>query len=235
MKFILGRKLNMTQEFKESGEVIPVTVIQAGPCVITQVKTDVKDKYRAVQLGYGNKKKITKPLAGHLKNLDKFRYLREFRVDDSSQYKRGDKIDVSVFVPKELVAVCGISKGKGFQGVVKRHHFAGSPASHGHKDQLRMPGSSGPTFPQHVIKGRRMAGRMGGERVTVKNLEVVRVDKDKNLIVLKGAAPGARNGLLLIWGKGEMAKKEDLREKDQPKEEKKSAQGRSASGGKEKK
>ena len=210
----------MTQVFKQSGEVVPVTVIQAGPCTITQVKAEDRDKYRAVQLGYGSRKKIKKPLAGHLKNLDNFRYLREFRVDDPTKYKRGDKIDVSVFTPKELVAVSGISKGKGFQGVVKRHHFAGSPASHGHKDQLRMPGSSGPTYPQHVIKGKRMPGRMGGERVTIKNLEIIEVDKDKNQLVLKGAVPGAINGLLLIWGEGQI-KKEVIETQEKELEEKK--------------
>jgi large subunit ribosomal protein L3 len=197
MKFILGKKIEMSQKFDEEGALIPVTLIKAGPCTVTQVKTKDKDSYGAVQIGFESKKKLGKPLGGHLKNLENFRYLCEFRCEPKD-WNRGKKIDVSVFSPGELVQVTGVSKGKGFAGVVKRHGFHGQPSSHGHKDQLRMPGSIGATNPQRVTRGRRMAGRMGGDQVTVKNLKVIEVDKEKNLLVLKGAVPGARNSLLEI-------------------------------------
>lgn len=198
MKFILGKKIEMTQKFKDDGQVVPVTMIEAGPCFITQIKTKDKDGYWAVQIGFG-RKKINKPLSGHLKDLGNFRYLREFILEDKEIEKnKNDKITVADFVLGDLVEVIGISKGKGFQGVVKRHHFAGSMATHGHKDQLRMPGSIGSTAPQRVYRGMRMAGRMGGERVTVKNLEVVEINSEKNLIYLKGAVPGGRGSLLSI-------------------------------------
>ena len=201
MKFILGKKLNMSQEFGLEGKVIPVTVIQAGPCLVTQVKTNVKDGYQAVQIGFFEKKKLNKPLTGHLKNLPKFRYLKEFKVEEINDIEVGKEIRVN--------KVTGVSKGKGFQGVVKRHGFHGSPASHGHKDQLRMPGSIGTTDPARVFKGKRMAGRMGTDQVTISNLEIVKVDIDNNLLYIKGAVPGARNGLVLISGPGEL--KEDVK------------------------
>lgn len=231
MKFILGKKIEMSQKFKESGEVVPVTVVQAGPCVITAIKTEDKDGYKAVQVGYGEKKKISKPLLGHLKNLGKFSSLREFRVVDTKEMKVGDKFDVGVFEAGDKVKVTGISKGKGFQGVVKRHHFHGSPASHGHKDQLRHSGSIGAGGVQNVFKGMRMGGQMGADQVTIKNLEVVEIDKEKNLLYLKGAVPGGRNSFLMISGEGEFKliekeepKVEEVKEETKPIEEKTEAQ-----------
>ncbi len=197
MKFILAKKLEMSQIFRPDGTVVPVTLVQAGPCVVTQVKTPETDGYSAVQLGFAPARKAAKPQAGHLKDLPLFSTLREFRVAAASELKRGDAVDASTFAPGDKIDVIGTSKGRGFQGVVKRHGFAGSPASHGHKDQLRMPGSIGPGGVQRVIKGRRMAGRMGDDRVTVKNLEVVEV-RDGGVIAVKGAVPGARNSLLQI-------------------------------------
>ena len=197
MKFILGKKIEMTQVFRDDGTVVPVTLIQAGPCVVTQIRTDKKDGYNAVQIGYGLKRSLNKPLSGHLKDLDNFRYMREFRVAES-EHKRGDKIDVSIFESGDKVDVTGVSKGQGFQGVVKRHGFAGSPASHGHKDQLRMPGSIGATGPAHVFKGTKMAGQMGNTQVTVKNLEIEKIDPKNNVLAIKGAIPGARNSLVMI-------------------------------------
>jgi large subunit ribosomal protein L3 len=197
MKFILGRKLEMTQQFREDGTVVPVTLVLAEPCVVTQVKSAETDGYVAVQIGCEEGKNVSKPEAGHLKELGTLRTLREFRVP-TTELKRGDKVEVSVFAPGEKVDVIGISKGRGFQGVVRRHHFGGSPASHGHKDQLRMPGSIGSRRQGPVAKGKRMAGHMGSDRVTVKNLEIVSVDPQKNVLAIKGAVPGARGGILLI-------------------------------------
>ncbi len=223
MKFILGKKVKMTQDFREKGEVVPLTVIEAGPCLITQIKTKEKDGYQAVQVGFGFKKKLTKPLRGHLKNLGNFKYLKEFRLrddEDISLFKVGLEIKVDLFSPGDKVQVTGTSKGKGFAGVVKRHGFHGSPASHGHKDQLRMPGSIGATDPARVFKGTRMAGRMGGQRVTIKNLEVFKIDKENNLLYLKGAVPGARGSLVLIKGEGEFKLEEEKPKEEKPKEEK---------------
>ncbi len=190
----------MTQVFQPDGTVVPVTLIAAGPMTVTQVKTKAKDGYVAVQVGFGAKRQLKKPQAGHLKDLPNHRWLRETRVDDTKGIERGGSLDVTVFAPGDTVRVAGTSKGRGFAGVVKRHHFGGGPASHGHKDNLRMPGSIGPTFPQHVVKGTRMAGRMGGERVTVRNLVVVEVRKEENLLVLRGAVPGPINGLVEVSG-----------------------------------
>jgi large subunit ribosomal protein L3 len=198
MKFILGKKIEMTQRFKEDGTVIPVTLLTAGPCKITQVKTKTKDGHDAVQIGFDSVKKIKKPQSGHLKDLENFRHLREIRVEKPEEYKRGQEIVASVFVPGDKVKVIGTSKGKGFAGVVKRHGFHGHPPTHGHKDAERMPGSIGAGGVQRVFKGMRMAGRMGGERITVKNLVVVEVDTKNNLLVLKGAVPGARGALVII-------------------------------------
>lgn len=196
---ILGKKLGMGQIFSEDGQVIPVTAIQAGPCVVTQVKSKENDGYNAVQLGFGEAKRLNKPMRGHLKNLRAFKYLREVRVEDTSDIKPGSMVNVGIFQPGELVKVTGTSKGKGFAGVVKRHGFAGGPKSHGQSDRHRAPGSIGAgTDPGRVIKGLRMAGHMGNRRVTVRNLEVVKVDPEANLLLLKGAVPGARNALLLI-------------------------------------
>ncbi len=193
----------MTQIFNEAGIMTPVTLIKVAPCYVTQLKTDEKDGYNAVQLGGEEVAKvIAKPKKGHLKGLPSLRYLREFRTasKEIENFKHGNKIDLNIFEPGEKVDVVGISKGRGFAGVIKRHGFHGSPASHGHKDQLRMPGSIGSKRQGPVQKGKRMAGRMGGESVTVKNLEIVAVDGEKGILSLKGAVPGARNGLLLIKG-----------------------------------
>lgn len=191
----------MTQKFNDSGIVVPVTAIAAGPCLVTQVKTKEKDGYEAVQLGFGKAKKIAKPQAGHAKDLENFAYFKEFSVNkpgELGEVKRGDKVSVEDFSRGDLVQVIGFSKGKGFQGVVRRHHFHGHPETHGHKDQVRMPGSIGAGGVQHVFKGMRMAGHMGDDQVTVKNLEVIDIDGAKNLIYLKGAVPGARGGMLEI-------------------------------------
>ncbi len=197
MKFILGKKLEMSQVYRPDGTVVPVTLVQAGPCVVTQVKTAEQDGYTAVQLGFLPIKKLAKPQEGHLKDLQKLRVLREFRVEGATEQKRGDVIEAVSFQPGDVVHVSGISKGKGFQGVVKRHHFHGHPSSHGHKDQERMPGSIGAGGVQHVLKGRRMAGHMGTDRVTVKNLSVVEV-RDGGILALKGAVPGARHTVIEI-------------------------------------
>ncbi len=204
--FILGIKKKMTQIFNESGEAVPVTVIAAGPCSVTQVKKAGSEGYTAVQIGYGKKNKISKPLKGHLQGLDSYKYLREFYFAEAelNKIKRQQQIKVDTFTVGEKVKVVGIGKGKGFQGVVKRHGFSGSPASHGHKDQLRMPGSIGATDAARVFKGTKMGGRMGGGQVTVANLVVVKIDPDNNLLYLRGAVPGRRGGLLKILGQGEL-------------------------------
>lgn len=198
MKFILGKKLEMSQRFKGDGTVIPVTLISAGPCKVTQVKTKEKDGTNAVQIGFDVVKKMNKPQAGHLKDLGNFRQLTEIRVEKPEEFERGQEIKVSVLAPGDKVQVAGTSRGMGFAGVVKRHHFRGHPSSHGHKDQSRMPGSIGAGGVQRVFKGTRMAGRMGGERVTIKNLEVVEVDEQNNILTLKGAVPGKRGAIILV-------------------------------------
>ena len=206
MKFISGKKLSMTQIWS-GDEVIAVTPVQAGPCVITQVKTKAKDGYEALQLAYGvrKEKNIKKPQLGHYKAAGvKPMHVREFKIEDSSQFKVGDVVSVEAFAAKDAIDVTGTSKGKGFQGVVKRHHFHGFRKTHGNKDQERMPGSIGPKGPAHVFKGTRMGGRMGGERVTTTNLEVVAIDAEKNIIFVKGAVPGAINGFVMIKGEGNL-------------------------------
>ncbi len=196
---ILGRKVGMTQIFDPTGLAIPVAVVEAGPCFVTQIKTLANDGYEAVQLGFGNTKRLNEPAKGHLKKLPSLRYLREVRAADLGQLQLGQKIDVSIFKPGERVDVTGTSKGKGFAGVVKRHHFAGGPRTHGPSDRERAPGSVGATTtPSRVFKGLRMAGRMGHERVTVRNLQVVQVDPVRNLLLVRGPIPGAKDGLLLI-------------------------------------
>lgn len=197
MKFILAKKLEMSQVYKADGTVIPVTLVQAGPCVVAQVKTQDADGYVAVQLGFQPGKNLTKSELGHLKDLPSMNVLREFRIDNVDAFKRGDSVEAGVFAPGDVIDVTGTSKGKGFQGVVKRHGFGGHPSTHGHKDQLRMPGSIGAGGMQHVLKGRRMAGHMGDARVTVKNLEVVEV-REGGIIAVKGAVPGARHAILEI-------------------------------------
>ena len=196
---IIGRKLGMTQIFRDNGESEAVTAVEAGPCTVIQVKNDAKEGYNAVQLGFGEEKQLNSPQRGHLKGLGQFRYLRELRVDDTEAVAVGDKVDVGLFKEGDFVDVTGISKSKGFAGVVKRHGFAGGPKTHGQSDRHRHPGSIGAsTSPGRVFKGTRMAGHMGGEKVTVRHLEVFGADPDRNLLLLKGAVPGNRNGLLLI-------------------------------------
>jgi len=198
MAFLLAEKIKMTQQFNNQGGVVPLTVVKVLPAYVTQVKDLEKDGYRAIQLGAGVKKKLSKPQQGHLKGLGNFRYLKEFRTDSVESYKRGDLLKLENFSKDDKIKVTGISKGKGFQGVVRRHGFHGSPASHGHKDQLRMPGSIGSKRIGPVAKGKRMAGRMGAERVTVHNLKIFDFDQEKNLLFIKGAVPGTKGSLILI-------------------------------------
>ena len=198
MSFIIGRKLEMNQHFNEDGSVTPVTLVKAEPNVVTQVRSMEKDGYVSVQLGTDvTHKPINKADIGHLKDLPQVKTLREFRVAET-ELSRGDEVNVSSFELGMKVDVIGTSKGRGFQGVVKRHGFKGSPASHGHKDQLRMPGSIGSHMQGPVQRGKRMPGRMGTDRVTVKNLKVIAIDQKNNTIAIKGAVPGARGGLILI-------------------------------------
>lgn len=200
MKFLLAQKLGMTQLYSEQGNVTPVTVVQVSPVVVTAVRTAAKDGYEAAQVGTGTKKRLIKPLVGHLKGLESFRWLREFRTAVAG-VKRGDTMDATVFAEGDAVKVTATAKGKGFAGVVKRHGFKGGPASHGHPHNLRAPGSIGCRFPQHTHKGKRMAGRMGGKTVTIKNLKIIEVDPNSRLIAIKGAIPGARGTLVKIIGK----------------------------------
>lgn len=195
-KFILAEKLNMTQMFDAEGRVIPVTVLKAGPVVVTQVKTMDKDKYNAVQIGFGKKTKISKAAAGHTKDLGKFKIMAEFRIDDVANFTRGQIIKADFFVTGDNVKVTGQMKGRGFAGPIKKYGFHGAPASHGH-DHPRAVGSIGQRFPQHVRKGLRMAGHMAGSR-TVKNLKVIEVDAKRNLIAVSGAVPGAPGNIIKI-------------------------------------
>ncbi|MCH8050387.1 50S ribosomal protein L3 [Patescibacteria group bacterium] len=194
MKFILGTKEHMTQVWNEDGRVFPATIISAGPVKVVQIKDVKKDGYAATQVGYGTKKEKNVNKAQRKGGL--FRFLREFRGD--TQYKVGDKIDISSFSVGDIVEVSAISKGKGFQGGVKRHGFAGGPRTHGNKHHERAPGSIGATGPQRVFKGVRMAGRMGNERVTVKNLKILQIDQEENKMLISGAIPGHRGTLIEI-------------------------------------
>ncbi len=209
---ILGKKLGMTQIFDEKGTVIPVTVIQAGPCRVTQVRTNDKDGYEAVQIGFEESSRLKKPQLGHQKDLIRvaedgkrkkefgLKYLREFKSSDLAAHKVGDTISADLlFKNGDMVDVTGTSKGKGFAGVMKRHNFHGGARTHGQSDRARAPGSIGSgTTPGRVVKGMRMAGHMGQERVTTQNLKIVRVDAEKNLVLIKGAVPGATGGLVTI-------------------------------------
>jgi large subunit ribosomal protein L3 len=218
MAFILGKKLKMSQIWKDD-KAIPITLVQAGPITITQIRTREKDGYSAVQIGFDStKKKLNKPLKGHLKDLGNFRYLKEFVIDNKRQatpkqsrfqrdatgqasdkeYKVGDILDVNQFQEGDKVKVSGLNRGRGFQGVVKRHGFGGGPKTHGQKNRWRAPGSIGATAPQRVMPGKKMAGRMGQERTTVKNLKVVGIDKEKNILMVKGAVPGMNGTILEI-------------------------------------
>lgn len=203
MKAILGKKVGMTQIFDENGRVVPVTLIEAGPCHITQKKTLEKDGYISFQLGFEETKeaRLTKPELGHLKKSGAvpLKYLREFQTDNETDLEEGQRIDVGVFEVGDFVDVTGTSKGKGFAGVVKRHGFGGGAKTHGASDRTRAAGSIGAgTTPGRVFKGMRMAGRMGGERVTVLNLKVMLVDPERNLLAVTGAIPGAKRGLVMI-------------------------------------
>lgn len=199
---VLGRKIGMTQVFDPTGQVIPVTVLEVGPCVVTQIRTRDRDGYEAVQLGFGevSPKSLNLPQKGHLKGAGRLvRYLREFAADNVEDHKVGDVLGADVFTAGQLVDVTGTSKGRGFQGVVKRHGFGGGPRTHGQSDRQRAPGSIGAgTTPGRIFKGTRMAGRMGNRRVTVQNLQVVEVLPDRNLVLVRGSVPGAKNGLLMI-------------------------------------
>jgi large subunit ribosomal protein L3 len=205
MKLILGRKLNMSQLYGEDGDVIPVTTIKVGTGVVTQVKNQEKDGYTAVQMGFSEgSKHITKPMQGHVKELVKSPKFRELRDEKVGEFEVGQKYDLTSFEAGEKVSVSGTSKGQGFQGVVKRHGFSGADASHGTKHHERAPGSIGATDAARVFPGKKMPGRMGGVRVTVKNLEIAAIDAEKGLVMIKGAVPGSRNGLVEIRGQGEM-------------------------------
>jgi large subunit ribosomal protein L3 len=199
IKGMIGKKLGMTQLFRQDGRAEAVTVVAAGPCTVVQLKTDDKDGYNAAQLGFGEAKKLKSPQKGHMKETGSFRYMKEFRLDDTIGDKVGDSIDVSMFETGDLVDITGISKGKGFAGVVKRYNFAGGPKTHGQSDRHRAGGSIGASAsPSRVLKGTRMPGRMGNDRVTARKLEVIQADKEKNLLLVKGAVPGGVNGILLI-------------------------------------
>ncbi len=210
MKYILGTKEYMTQIFNDEGAVIPVTLIKVAPAVVTQVKSKENDGYQSIQVGFGAKKEknANKPLKGHLKDLGMFQYLREVRLDKEKDAAKnmkkdwtvGDKIEPTVFVIGDEVEVSANSKAKGFQGVVKRHGFKGGPRSHGQKHSEREPGSIGTAGFQRVFKARRMAGRMGGNRITTKNLTIVKVDAEKNEIYIRGAVPGRKGTLVEIKG-----------------------------------
>lgn len=205
MKLILGKKLQMTQVWVND-KVVAVTPVLAGPCTVTQVKTKENDSYDALQVAFGNRKEknINKPQIGHFKAAGvKPTHVRELRAEVKDA-KVGDVITVATFAAGDSIDVTGTSKGKGFQGVVKRHHFAGGRKTHGNKDQLRMGGSVGAKGPAHIFKNTRMPGRMGNEQVTVKNLEIVKIDEENNLLFVKGAVPGAINGFVIVKGQGEL-------------------------------
>jgi large subunit ribosomal protein L3 len=202
MQVLIGKKLGMTQVFAQSGEATPVSVIQAGPCPIVQVKTPEKDGYSAIQIGFGavKKNRVSKPAAGRFAraSLAPLKVLREVRVSDTSQFKVGDVLNVKIFEGAERVNVAGVSKGRGFAGTVKRYHFQRGPETHGSKN-VREPGSVGAnTTPARILKGKRLPGRMGGKNRTTRNLKVVQIDAENNLIFVMGSVPGATNGIVFI-------------------------------------
>lgn len=203
---LLGRKVGMTRVFDERGVAVATTLIEAGPCWVTQTATNSRLGWEAVQIGFDETrpKRLTKGQLGHLKGLPPLRHLREVPTDGRTEMEVGDRVDAGIFAEGERIDVIGTSKGRGFAGVVKRHHFRGGPKTHGQSDRWRAPGSIGSgTTPGRVLKGTRMAGHMGNERVTVKNLQVVRVDAERNLVAVKGAVPGPRGGLLLLRKRAE--------------------------------
>lgn len=198
---MITKKIGMSQVYADDGTVTPVTILQAAPVTVVQVKTKERDGYSAVQVGYGTakEKNVSKSVQGHVKDLGLFASLQEFRVENEDHsYEKGQKIAVDVFEVGDMVDVSGTTIGRGFAGVVKRHGFAGSPATHGHKDQHRMPGSIGAQEPQRVFKGTRMGGQMGNVRKTVKNLKVIAIDLEKQQIFVKGAVPGSMGGMIRI-------------------------------------
>ncbi|MCK4233822.1 50S ribosomal protein L3 [candidate division WOR-3 bacterium] len=206
---LIGKKREMTQLFEEDGTVVPVTLIEAKPCVVTQVKTEEKDGYSAVQLGVGQKRNVSKPIKGHLRKgkLETVKYLIEFRVSDPENYSEGQLLDVKIFSEGEIIDVSSFSKGKGFQGVVKRHGYSGGPETHGSTSH-RVPGSLGASAtPGRVVKGKKLPGRMGGNRVTVKNLKIAKVEQGENIIAVKGAIPGSRNSIIILRKKRNKKKK----------------------------
>jgi len=197
---ILGKKLGMTRLFEENGIIAPVTVIQAGPCTVTQVRTRVRDGYEAVQLGYEETRNLNSPERGHLRRIGvHFRYLREMPVEELADIEINQSIDVTMFQVGDTVDVISTSKGRGFAGTIKRHGFHGGPKTHGQSDRHRAPGSIGAgTSPGRVVKGHKMAGHMGNQRVTVQNLQVTSVDPERNLLMVKGGVPGANQGLVMV-------------------------------------
>jgi len=198
---VIGRKVGMTSVFQEDGTMVPVSVVEIEPNTVTALRTPERDGYTAVQLGAGTAKRLTKPRAGQLKGLPQVKHTREFRLDDVSDYTIGQTLDVSLFADGEEVDVTGVSKGKGFAGTIKRHGFKRGPETHG-SDSHRQPGSIGAgTYPGKVFKGTSMAGRMGNDRVTVQKLTIVRSDAARNLLLIKGAVPGARNGMIIVTKK----------------------------------
>ncbi len=203
MSVMIGKKVHMTEMYRDDGTRVPVTVLSAGPCVVVGARTVERDGYQAMILGYGFRKKISKPMAGALKNLGQFRVMKEFRHLPASgdMPATGSSLGLETFTVGDEVSVVGQSKGKGFQGVVKRHGFHGHPTTHGHKDQTRMPGSSGAGGVQRVFPGKRMPGRMGDDRVTVHGLTVVKVDAERHELWVSGAVPGARGSIVLITSK----------------------------------
>jgi large subunit ribosomal protein L3 len=220
-KGIVGQKIGMMMMFEKEGRLIPVTVIEAGPCLVTQVKTEDKDGYNAVQLGFGRGKNINQPLLGQLKKIkkkDPLRVIREIRLEVKDEaYKVGQQIKVDIFKEGELVDITGTSIGKGFAGRIKRHHFNRGPMTHGSKCH-RLPGSIGAgTSPGHVLKGLRMAGHLGNATVTARNLEVVKVDAGRNLLLVKGSVPGSKKGLLVLGWKGKIKKVIHLPKKEEAK------------------
>lgn len=206
MKFIIGKKIDMTQIWKDD-KVVQVTRVQVGPCHVVQIKNEDKDGYKAAQVSYGEtkEKKISKPQIGHLKKagLKASKVIREFRLTNEDLVV-GDRLTTDIFQEGDIIKVSAKSKGKGFQGVVKRHGFAGQSKTHGTKDQVRMPGSSGATGPAHVFKGMRMPGRMGYDRVSITNLEIAKVDKENNILFIKGGIPGTKNTIVEISAKGDL-------------------------------
>ena len=201
VKGLLGRKVGMTQVFDDAGHAVPVTVVEAGPCNVAQVKTQEKDGYSAVQLSFGEPKRVNGPAAGHFAKagIDPARHLVELRVDDVGEFSAGSEIKADVFEEGETVDVIGVTKGKGFAGVMKRHNFGGLGASHGTERKHRSPGSiGGASTPARVFRGKKMAGHLGHERVTTLNLKVIKVDPERNLLLIRGAVPGPRGGLVMV-------------------------------------